>query len=77
MASGSSVCLDIQESMSNAGMQRSERQRRGGRDNWKESGRIVEGVLHQDEKVAKVVSSGDCFCFYQPGSHDGRRGDSH
>ena len=42
MASDSSVCLDVRESISYTGMQRLEWKWRCSKDNWKESERIAE-----------------------------------
>ena len=53
MALDLSVCLDIRESISYAGMQRSERKRRGGKDNWKESERIVKGFYTRMKKMRR------------------------
>ena len=76
MASASSVCLDIRESISYAGMQRSERKRRSSKDNWKESERIINGVI-PGRKRCGSCEQGSLFSFCQPGSHSGGRGDSH
>jgi len=44
MALGLSMCLDIRDGISYAGMQRSERKRRGSKDNWEGNERVVNGV---------------------------------
>ena len=53
MASGSSV-MDIRESISFAGMQRSERKRRGSKDNGKESERVVNGFYTRMKKMRRL-----------------------
>jgi len=55
MASGSSVCLDIRESISSyVGMQRSERKRRCSKDNWRESERIVKVFYTKMKKMRRL-----------------------
>jgi len=73
---GSAVALDMRcgvrhgiwlpgvfvESISYVGMKRSERRRKGCKENRKESEKVVRGVYTRREKVLRVWVSDDCFC---------------
>ena len=54
MASDSSACLDIREGISYAGMQRSERKRRGSKEIWKEGERIAKGFYTWVKKMRRL-----------------------